>query len=123
MKVAIVGSRDITAINVADYVSRDDEIVSGGARGIDTCAEKYARTHGLRLTVFFPDYEKYGKGAPLRRNHDIVQYADCVYAFWDGVSRGTSYTVELAKPYGKPVHVFQLIDGRFQEVFTSFTLL
>ena len=37
MKVAIVGSRNITAINVADYVSRDDEIVSGGAVGVDCC--------------------------------------------------------------------------------------
>ena len=124
MKIAIVGSRNLTVNALEIFLPSDTtEIVSGGARGIDTCAENYARSHGLRLTVFYPDYNTHGRKAPLLRNHDIVKYADCVYAFWDGVSKGTAYTVDLAKQYGKPVHVFQLIDGRFEEVFTSFTLL
>ena len=124
MKIAIVGSRNLTVENLGDFLPPETtEIVSGGAKGIDTCGEQYAKRHGLKLTVFYPEYEQYGKRAPLLRNHDIVKYADLVFAFWDGVSRGTSYTVELAKTYGKPVRVFILKDGQYKETLSTFTLL
>ena len=36
MKVAVVGSRNLTINNLGDYLPKDTtEIVSGGARGID----------------------------------------------------------------------------------------
>jgi len=34
MKIAIVGSRDITVTNLGDYITYCDEIVSGGAKRI-----------------------------------------------------------------------------------------
>ena len=43
MKVAIVGSRSITVSDIGKYVSDDDEIVSGGAKGVDLCAAQYAK--------------------------------------------------------------------------------
>ena len=42
MKIAIIGSRSITMPNIDEYVSNNDEIVSGGAAGVDSCAAKYA---------------------------------------------------------------------------------
>ena len=124
MKIAIVGSRNLKITSFQEFLPSDvTEIVSGGAKGIDSCAEKYARENGLRVTVFYPDYEKYGKKAPLLRNHDIVKYADAVYAFWDGESRGTYYTIELAKTYCKPVRVFIKTENGFTESLTTFTLL
>ena len=36
MKIAIIGSRSIKSIDLNEYVTDNDEIVSGGARGIDT---------------------------------------------------------------------------------------
>jgi len=83
------------------------EIVSGGARGIDTCAREYALSHNLKLTEFLPEYEKYGRGAPLRRNLLIIDYADLVLAFWDGTSRGTKYVIENCKKQGKPLKIFK----------------
>ena len=41
------------------------KIVSGGAVGIDKCAEEYARIKGIELVEFLPDYKKYGKVAPI----------------------------------------------------------
>ena len=39
MKVAIIGSRGLTVDDLNDYLPEGvTEIVSGGARGIDTCA-------------------------------------------------------------------------------------
>ena len=77
MKVAIVGSQNMTVANLGSCLPKETtEIVSGGARGIDRCAREYAQTHGLKLTEFLPEYERYGRGAPLRRNLQIIGYAD-----------------------------------------------
>lgn len=90
MKVAVIGSRGLWVENLGDYLpSGVTEIVSGGAKGIDSCARQYAQEHGLKLTEFLPDYPRYGRGAPLKRNLEIIAYADQVLAFWDGHSPGT----------------------------------
>ncbi|MDE6590656.1 MAG: DUF2493 domain-containing protein, partial [Oscillospiraceae bacterium] len=67
------------------------ESVSGGAKGIDAGARYYALEHGLKLTEFLPEYGRYGRGAPLRRNITIIENADIVLAFWDGSSRGSKF--------------------------------
>ena len=88
MRIAIVGSRTITEVKIENYVSKTDEIVSGGAVGVDFCAAEYARKNGLKLTEFFPQYERYGRAAPIVRNKEIVDYAEKIIVFWDGKSRG-----------------------------------
>lgn len=108
MKVAIVGSRNYHSEgNVADFVSGldlDDEIVSGGAAGPDSWAVRYA---GVRLIKVFPaEWEEYGKSAGYRRNADIVNYADVVFAFWDGLSKGTLDTITKAAKAGKLKGIF-----------------
>ena len=105
MKIAIVGSRNITVTDLSPYVSDGDEIVSGGAKGIDSCAAAYARAHGLKLTEFLPKYDLYGRAAPIVRNKEIVLYADKVVAFWDGTSKGTLSTIQFAKKENKPCEV------------------
>jgi predicted Rossmann fold nucleotide-binding protein DprA/Smf involved in DNA uptake len=109
MKLAIVGSRNISGVNIEEYLPGGiEEIVSGGARGIDSVAAAYAKAHGIKLVEFLPDYKKYGRVAPLRRNDEIADYADEVIAFWDGVSSGTKYTVEAFKKRGKPVRIMKI---------------
>ncbi len=81
------------------------EIVSGGARGIDTCAREYAVKNNIKLTEFLPEYEKYGRSAPLKRNLLIIDYADYVLAFWDGKSHGTKYVIDNCKKKNKPVRI------------------
>ena len=82
------------------------EIVSGGAKGIDVCAKEYANSNGIKLTEFLPEYERYGRGAPFRRNMQIIDYADEVLAFWDGRSKGTKNVIEGCKKKNKKVTVF-----------------
>ena len=107
MKVAIIGSRNLNVENLQDYLPEGtDEIVSGGARGIDTCARNYALKNDLKLTEFRPEYNKYGRGAPLRRNETIVNYADMVLAFWDGESRGTKFVINYCEKVGKECKIF-----------------
>lgn len=109
MKVAIIGSRGITSLDLSKYLPEGvDTIVSGGARGVDSIAAAYAKEHGIQLVEFLPDYSKFGKGAPLKRNHQIIEASDLVLAFWDGQSRGTAYTIREAEKAGKPVQVVRL---------------
>ena len=112
MKMAVIGSRNLRMDDLGKYLPEGvTEIVSGGARGIDTCARNYALAHNLKLTEFLPEYEKYGRGAPLRRNITIIEYADHVLAFWDGKSRGTKYVIDNCKKRNISVAVYQPAAG------------
>ena len=107
MKVAVIGSRNLTVEDLGPYLPEETtEIVSCGAKGVDTCAREYALSKGLKLTKFLPDYKKYGRGAPLKRNLQIIEYADCTLAFWDGQSRGTKFIIEYCRARNKLVRVF-----------------
>lgn len=107
MKVAIIGSRKLNVENLQDYLPEGtDEIVSGGAKGIDTCARNFAIKNGLKLTELRPEYNKYGRGAPLKRNETIVNYADMVLAFWDGESKGTKFVINYCEKVGKECKIF-----------------
>jgi len=120
MRVAIIGSR--SAIN-SDYKilkkyipANTSEIVSGGAKGIDSLAKRYALENSLMYKEFLPNYEDQSlndkKMAPLIRNKLIVDYSDFVLAFWDGISRGTAYTIDYCIRKYKPVRVYILSKER-----------
>lgn len=107
MRVAVIGSRGLSVPDLGKYLPEDTtEIISGGARGIDTSARNYALANGIKLREYLPEYEKYGKSAPLRRNITIIQNSDIVLAFWDGKSRGTKFVIDNCGRYGVQVKVF-----------------
>lgn len=109
-KLAIVGSRNYPQMHlVSAFVRRlrpTTAVVSGGARGVDTVAEKTARDRGLEVIVFLADWDRLGRSAGMKRNKDIVDAADGVVAFWDGKSRGTANSIERAKRAGKWLRVY-----------------
>ena len=107
MKVSVIGSRGLTVDNLEKYLPEDTtEIISGGARGIDTCARNYALTHNIKLTEFLPEYEKFGRIAPLKRNITIIQNSDIVLAFWDGSSHGTKFVIDKCREFGVKVVIY-----------------
>ena len=113
MRIAVIGSRTVESIDFSLVGATDgDVIVSGGAKGVDSLAAEAALAGGLPVTVFVPDYEKYGRAAPHVRNRKIVENCDRLVAFWDGMSRGTASTIALARRQGKPVSVIEVRNGR-----------
>ena len=65
-------------------------IIHGGAKGIDSLAGTYAQLRNLPETIIRPNYEKFGKAAPMIRNGDLVQQAEavlCVYS-QDAIRKG-----------------------------------
>lgn len=104
MKLAIIGSRNIQDFDLSLVVPTSTaEIISGGAKGVDTIARRFAEERGIKLTEFLPEYSKYGKSAPIIRNKMIVNNADVILAIWDGSSKGTAFTIDFAKKQGKQV--------------------
>ncbi|MBO7250565.1 MAG: DUF2493 domain-containing protein [Clostridia bacterium] len=108
MRLAVVGSRRIVVENIGDYLEGAEEIVSGGAAGVDRCAAEYARENGITLTELLPEYSRYGRAAPIVRNRAIVDLADEIIVFWDGRSKGSLSVIKYAERIGKPCRVVHL---------------
>ena len=107
MRVAVIGSRGLQVNDLGKYLPDEvTEIISGGARGVDTSAREYATEHGLKLTEYLPEYNKYGRSAPLKRNITIIENADLVLAFWDGSSRGTKFVIDNCKKRNIPLKIY-----------------
>lgn len=121
MKVIIAGSREgFTPEDVFEGVAcihrysgiQIDEIVSGGAIGIDTFGEELAKTYSIPIKMFPANWTVHGKSAGFLRNEEMAKYANCLIAFWDGQSKGTKHMIEMALKYGLKLFVFtQLKKG------------
>ncbi len=109
MKLLIAGSRKITEFDLASYIPADTTtIISGGAKGVDTLAEEYADKNGIDKIIIRPEYKKYGKAAPIKRNYEMVDMADEVLCVWDGVSKVTKSTFEYAQKKNKMVYIIRV---------------
>lgn len=114
MKIAIIGSRECSNIDFVGNleavlnVSKDDTIISGGAKGIDTLAANYAKEKKISLIEFLPDYKKNGRAATFIRNREIVDNSNVVVAFWNGNSKGTKYTLDYARKKEKRIIVVSI---------------
>jgi len=114
MKVVITGSRHIDDDQlVRDVVEESgfevDEVVSGGASGIDVSGEHYAKDNKLGLTYFPARWYEFGKAAGPIRNKLMAEYADALIAIWDGDSRGTRNMIEQMEKLEKPIYIENIL--------------
>lgn len=114
-RIVIAGSRSFTDYEQAKkYIDfcisnmcKENEIiiVSGGAKGADLLAERYAMENGFKNERYLPDWETYGRSAGIRRNKAMVEVCDYVICFWNGKSKGTQSTINFAMKYKKPIRI------------------
>lgn len=113
MYVAIVGSREYPNLElVIEFVKALPEntiIVSGGARGVDRTAEVTADQRKLSKIIYKPVWHRpdgsKDLGAGMKRNQLIVDRADVVVVFWDGVSSGSRDSINKAMRSNKRLHI------------------
>jgi len=117
-KLAIVGSRDFedyetlkdfitSTVNLDEY----DTVVSGGAKGADLLAEKFADDFNKLKVIFKPDWSRYGDKAGYLRNTDIIETADECIAFLNRPdSYGTLDSIKKAKAKGMPLYIWENKD-------------
>lgn len=118
MKVAVVGSRTFNnyeLLKTALDSYQITHIISGGATGADTLAAKYCQEYNecfeedassrIELVVHLPQWDVYGKRAGAVRNQLIVNDAEMMVAFWDGESKGTKISIDMANRKGIPVEI------------------
>lgn len=115
MKLAIVGSREFENYDLlcaeVDKIKQTQAIeliVSGGAKGADTLAERYATLNHIPLMKFKPDYKQFGRNAPLQRNTLIVENADWILAFVTPTSKGTWDTIRKAEKMSRKVMIVKV---------------
>ncbi len=114
MILGIAGSRDIELPLPDELMPKNiDKIVSGGAEGIDKSARNYALNHKIPILEILPEYDLYGKLAPLKRNDIIINQSDIVYIFWNGKSHGSEYVIRKCRKLSKPHKVFLLKDNKY----------
>ena len=109
MRVAVVGSRSLDGRSYAVLKENIPKgvsgIISGGASGVDSLAERYAQEQDLPMTVIRPDYKTYDRQAPLIRNSQIVAESDFTLILWDGISRGSLNVIMTCIRTNKPFKV------------------
>ena len=116
MKLLVVGSRNIKTFPLSEFIPKEVTlIISGGANGVDRLAEEYADAHRISKMILRPEYAKYGKAAPLKRNEEMVALADAVLVIWDGASKGTKYTADFAKRSNKPLTLLVVPEAKETE--------
>jgi hypothetical protein len=107
--LAAIGSRsfaDYTLLcEILDSYMPVSLLISGGAKGADYLAHRWAASREVPVAIYRADWHNNGKQAGLLRNAVIVEKADQVVAFWDGLSRGTADTISRAKKTGKPLQI------------------
>lgn len=98
MKLLVAGPRSYNRKAHIDYLlnehflwdAKDTVLISGGARGVDTWAEQWAKRRGIPIEQYLPDYDSYpGRVAPIVRNRQMAEVCDQAIIFWDGASSGT----------------------------------
>lgn len=111
-RLGVIGSRTFKdkerLYNILDKnIDKIELIVSGGAQGADSLAWEWSKDRGMPILMYYPKWYSldgvYDKGAGFRRNYYIIAACDKVLALWDGKSRGTQNSLNIAKELNKHV--------------------
>lgn len=111
-KLLVCGSRSISDAawikeQISLYVKElniwlfELSVIEGGAKGVDSFAGEWAIENEVPLEIFKPDWKRFGKGAGVVRNKQMVLAADFVLILWDGISKGTKNDIDLCKKENK----------------------
>ncbi len=87
-------------------ITSNDLIMSGGAIGVDSFAQQYAKEKGAMIFIVYPNPNKPIPCRYFERNDVIAELSTILVAFQkDKFHSGTQYTINKAKKLGKKIIV------------------
>jgi len=115
MKYGVVGNRcgwtsEFVFQTLNKYnISSKDIIISGGADGVDTYAQWYAKQVGAQMIIVYPNPKEPSPQRYFSRNKDIAEMCDKLIAFDKGSSSGsgTLNTINHARRMKKEVIIME----------------
>lgn len=120
MRTIIAGSRDVSlgsvraAMAACPWSDGITLVLSGGARGADMNGEEWAREHHIPIEQYLAEWNRYGKGAGMRRNVEMAAMCEALVAVWDLVSPGTRFMIEMAEKYNRRIFVWSPAFGEMR---------
>ena len=84
---------------------KPDKIITGGAKGIDACAEAYAIQANIPYEALRPIHR--ARWGAIANNGRLAQEGDILLAITDGVSNGTADMITRMRRLGKPTFVYE----------------
>lgn len=115
MIISVFGLRDFKGreysnydhvASVLDTFEKADKIITGGGKGIEQLALRYAGEAGIEPQVIPPNIAKHGQVAAFsKRNYEIILGSDLIVVFWDGVENYYRELIRTALSQGKHCYV------------------
>ena len=110
MKVIIAGPRYVTDFGIVKQAIEASgfnitQVVSGGARGVDTLGEIWARANGIKFVRFPADWNKHGKSAGPIRNQEMAKYADALVVIIFPNSKGSTNMFHVGNRNGLKIYM------------------
>lgn len=114
-KIAIVGNREgwkkteVFEVLDKNNIKKTDLIISGGARGVDSYAQEYAKKIGAPIRIIYPDPNKPSPEKYFERNEKIALLCDKMVAFdrEDYEGGGTKNIIMHAKKLDKELIIVE----------------
>lgn len=125
MRLIIAGGRDIypTDFFIAKTINKlimqplneDFDyikcVLCGGASGVDEAGKKWANYRDIPVEIHEAAWDRYGRQAGPRRNHEMGLHADALLLIWDGESKGSRNMKKTMEAFGKPVYE-EIVKGK-----------
>ena len=116
--IGVVGSRKFRNYlqlkrELEAVVGPEDIIVSGGAEGTDSMAQRWAKENGRAILIYYPLWRIngiYDAGAGFKRNKKIAEISDIILAFYQNgrfQQGGTANTAVWARKFDKDLREFE----------------
>lgn len=118
--VVISGSRGISDYDVVEKILIEagvnyrmlgkniKKVLVGDAGGVDQLVLLFCQEHKIPYRVFPADWERYGNSAGVKRTAEMIRLGDKVICIWDGRSRGTKHSIDIARKYKKLYGVYRV---------------
>lgn len=122
MRTVIAGSRSVGLLTVRQamaacpWADAITVVISGKApSGADLYGEVWAKEHELPIEEFPADWDRYGRGAGMRRNCEMAVSCEALVAIWDGVSPGTKQMIQQAERRERRIFVWSPECGEMKK--------